>query len=45
MQGNEEEQVCAWIKELTGNDLEPTTIQETMKSGVILCELVSLLAR
>eukprot|EP00802_Teleaulax_amphioxeia_P010398 Tamp_10426.p1 GENE.Tamp_10426~~Tamp_10426.p1 ORF type:complete len:343 (+),score=107.66 Tamp_10426:204-1232(+) len=42
--GNEEEQVCAWIKELTGNDLEPTTIQETMKSGVILCELVNRIA-
>lgn len=42
MQGNEEEQVCAWVKDLTGQDLEPTNMQETLKSGTILCELVSL---
>ena len=40
-QGNEEDQVCAWIKELVGQDLEPATMHDTLKSGVILCELVS----
>lgn len=40
-QGNEEEQVCAWVKDLVNVDLEPTSIQETLKSGVVLCELVN----
>ena len=44
MQGNEEDQVCAWIGELTGQDVEPGTMKDTLKSGVILCELVSLIA-
>jgi hypothetical protein len=44
MQGNEEDQVCAWVKELTGQDVEPGTMKDTLKSGVILCELVSRIA-
>jgi len=40
MQGNEEEQVCAWVKDLTSEDLEPASMQEALKSGTILCELV-----
>lgn len=40
-QGNEEEQVCAWVKDLINVDLEPTSFQETLKSGVVLCELVN----
>jgi hypothetical protein len=41
VQGNEEEQVCAWVKDLVNVDLEPASMQETLKSGVVLCELVN----
>jgi len=42
LQGNEEEQVCAWVKDLVNVDLEPASMQETLKSGVVLCDLVIL---
>jgi len=39
--GSEVEQVCAWIHELLGVELDPTNLQPALKSGKVLCELVN----
>lgn len=39
--GSEEEIICMWIKELVGKELDPANLQEGLKNGVALCELVN----